>query len=904
MKAIVEQILLNLNTAGKVRRVQRNGRSYLVAPTTILVPGVLAGSEGPLFYPPSEIAANPGVWNDTPIVVYHPTENGRNVAARKPQVLDKFKIGRVYNDTVTKKGTRRVEAWFDEERTKTVDNRVYKALIKGQPLELSTGLYTKNDYQDGTYKGKGYTAIARNYQPDHLAILPDQVGACLLPGQKIQGRFVRGSKAWYTGEAVRLETASGEVLSVTTNHPVLTRKGFVPAGEITEGQYLLHYIGKDKSSLSDVDEKNAPALVEDVFDSLKSMFGVQSLCHALPLDFHGDAEFFKSNVEIVGAKRSLVNALKPGFSQSPQQGDFGRGRDLQSGLFDQSDATLHFRSVATYSEFLLLLSGEPGIHCLGSLGSCSGQATFLERSVENYGQNTEPSTSFVNGFSSNVRSDSFFDHCWGRSFIDDPLLPALCVIGPGAELDVSLSERASNGSNVNLVEDRQFLDGHSGFITRNPVSNHAVSNDCLSDWDVPVSQPTVNRPNADTELFRQLLDRFPRKVLKDKVVNVDRFFHDGPVYDFETTTGYMVAEGLLISNCSIQDGCGVLNYYKKEWVSLNSFCPTGPGGGVNPSCSPQDTGFASKHNPAVKYKQESDRNSDDSHFDRQVDKLSKTQQEVRALKEKIAKVDAAHKRTVTDKTSSLQAVQADVRATDKQLGEIRSARTASQTRIAELKAKLRKNALVTDTWTPLANKGYSEQTAPVKKCKCKPDQKDKCAECSKMHADTTAVVNALMEDWTPLLNYDKSYEDKRSDLTSQLVERFASKSKVPMDGMPTYSSGPDLVDLYDDYLVYSFGGQLYRLDYTEDKSGCTLSKDAPVEVRRVTSYEPISNAATLPSSQLDVTPEKACQIIKDGTVHGKHLSKSQRGLFGVRCGQRSPNPTHNASALADAWLPL
>lgn len=174
----MERLLLNLKTAGKVRRVLRNGRSYLVAPATILVPGVLAGSEGPLFYPPQEVAASPGVWNDTPIVVYHPTENGFNVAARNPRVLDEVKIGRVYNDHITRKGTRRVEAWFDEERTKAVDNRIHKALLKGQPLELSTGLYTDNELKDGTYNGKGYTAVARNYRPDHLAILPDQVGAC------------------------------------------------------------------------------------------------------------------------------------------------------------------------------------------------------------------------------------------------------------------------------------------------------------------------------------------------------------------------------------------------------------------------------------------------------------------------------------------------------------------------------------------------------------------------------------------------------------------------------------------------------------------------------------------------------------------------------------------------------
>jgi len=41
-----------------------------------------------------------------------------------------------------------------------------------------------------------------------------------------------------------------------------------------------------------------------------------------------------------------------------------------------------------------------------------------------------------------------------------------------------------------------------------------------------------------------------------------------------------------------------------------------------------------------------------------------------------------------------------------------------------------------------------------------------------------------------------------------------------------------------------------------------------------------------PSDDLDMTPEKACQILKDGTVHDRPLTKAQRGLFGVRCGER------------------
>lgn len=45
-------------------------------------------------------------------------------------------------------------------------------------VELSTGLFTDNEVEAGTWNGEDFVAIARNYRPDHLAILPDKVGAC------------------------------------------------------------------------------------------------------------------------------------------------------------------------------------------------------------------------------------------------------------------------------------------------------------------------------------------------------------------------------------------------------------------------------------------------------------------------------------------------------------------------------------------------------------------------------------------------------------------------------------------------------------------------------------------------------------------------------------------------------
>lgn len=188
---------LTSNLVGQVRRATLKGKQYLVAPLSMIVPGVLPGSRGPLYYPPEEIANNFDAWNGMPIVVYHPTKDGRPISARDPEVLEKQGIGMVLKAKVNNKLT--AEGWFDIEAMTKVDARVLQSLMRGEAIELSTGLYTDNEVaQNGAhYNGKSYTHIARNYRPDHLAILPDQKGACSISdgcGVLINAKDKKGAK--------------------------------------------------------------------------------------------------------------------------------------------------------------------------------------------------------------------------------------------------------------------------------------------------------------------------------------------------------------------------------------------------------------------------------------------------------------------------------------------------------------------------------------------------------------------------------------------------------------------------------------------------------------------------------------------------------------------------------------
>jgi len=171
--------MITSNTSS-VRKETLNGTEYLVAPASMLVPGVLNGSRGALFYPKDEVLKNVEAWNMMPLTLGHPNDDAGNPAsARRPDIIEKYGLGFVFNAT-GKNGKLDAEAWFDIRKVNQVSPIIIERLERNEAIELSTGLFTDNTAvkNGGDYKGRKYTHIARNYRPDHLAVLVDTKGAC------------------------------------------------------------------------------------------------------------------------------------------------------------------------------------------------------------------------------------------------------------------------------------------------------------------------------------------------------------------------------------------------------------------------------------------------------------------------------------------------------------------------------------------------------------------------------------------------------------------------------------------------------------------------------------------------------------------------------------------------------
>jgi len=171
----MENLVVNL-TAG-VRRETRGGVEYLVAPMTLLRERVLDGSSGPLFYPIDEIRRSTLEWSGCPVTLNHPTRNGKPVLYAEDN--DAMTLGFIDNSKMI--GNRlTAQAWLDVERTQRLAPELFAGIEAGRPVELSTGLATTNEpaQEFAEFDGVRFSHIARDYKPDHLALLTDRKGAC------------------------------------------------------------------------------------------------------------------------------------------------------------------------------------------------------------------------------------------------------------------------------------------------------------------------------------------------------------------------------------------------------------------------------------------------------------------------------------------------------------------------------------------------------------------------------------------------------------------------------------------------------------------------------------------------------------------------------------------------------
>jgi hypothetical protein len=163
-------ITLNFKTISyQVRTEQRQGRGYWILPVVMLVEGVHNGSRGAVLHTKAELSDSVSRWNGQPIVVDHPKVSANDEGTIKVGVIENARM----------EGEKlKADLAIDIEKLREHSEETYNILSDGRALEVSTGYFSEFFELDSEWNNIRYTAIATHIQPDHLALLPHDVGAC------------------------------------------------------------------------------------------------------------------------------------------------------------------------------------------------------------------------------------------------------------------------------------------------------------------------------------------------------------------------------------------------------------------------------------------------------------------------------------------------------------------------------------------------------------------------------------------------------------------------------------------------------------------------------------------------------------------------------------------------------
>lgn len=318
--------------------------------------------------------------------------------------------------------------------------------------------------------------------------------SCVVAGTTVQGpKSLHGTRRWYAGPGVVVGTTSGDLLTITPNHPVLTSSGWIPAGLLKEGDDVVRRPITDGVVRGVPGEHDVVSRIEDVVGAL----AMQRLV-AVPLsaeDFHGDGP--NGHVGVEAADRLLWSWFN---STLPQES----GELL----------------LARRTEVASILAGAGGAHALlgggnpppGRCVSCGGPLSAI----------------------GGVQSEHL-----GAS-----------DIGRWADGDLGFVQVPPHHGATDSESLRYRENGLSALI----AGDHPFEVDSTTPrFDPTTTEFGDDRRVLHTDRGRHLAERLAGQVELDRVVLVRRIDLATHVYNLHTTEGWYSANGIIVSNC----GCTV-----------------------------------------------------------------------------------------------------------------------------------------------------------------------------------------------------------------------------------------------------------------------------------------------------------------------------------------------------------
>lgn len=367
------------------------------------------------------------------------------------------------------------------------------------------------------------------------------------------------SKRWVEGEIVLIKTASGNVLSCTPNHPILTLNGWVPACKIDKVGHVFCCVIGQGGRFVDHDVKNVPTTIEEIVSSFLSSPTVKPV--PMPTateDFHGDGA--DSDIAIIGANRTLwyahqsvcckhINQL-PLIVRLPIELFLTCKRKFEF-LFKRNrsapDSCMRFRRKVSN------LFRRGAIHsCFLLLRSIAKMNTICFQNTRNGAPGA------VQHICDALDADSISVQCNSSVNVDRN------VIQPTNDLDAVFVENTSNGLVSDTIPRRNFGNSASvligsndlGYVELIPTAESGDKYSLFFEDDVDVRL-------GNSVFLAKFSNGSSVYVLCDKVTSVTCRQFSGHVYNLQTDSSVIVANHIVTHNCRC-----ALTPVLKSWEEL------------------------------------------------------------------------------------------------------------------------------------------------------------------------------------------------------------------------------------------------------------------------------------------------------------------------------------------------
>lgn len=280
--------------ASQAQLKTHEGLQFLVVPVVAIVEGILNNALVPM----EEFARFVDAWEGRPVPVTHPEINGEYVSANRLEIKEKYVIG-TFQNVKAEANKLKGEIWIDIAKAiKKGFSNLVENLKAGKTIEVSTAYFADVEEKSGEFGGQPFDSIHRNLRPDHLALLPNDKGACSV--EDGCGTFQNALKEFSTNLFAQLKKFTGH----SSEADAVKKEDLVKA-----------IIANKATQFIDKDEKTLLAMDEEV---LKKMLPNEEEQDPEEKNDEGDGEGNqqqKNNIQLNAEDQAALTWAKKTFNQ-------------------------------------------------------------------------------------------------------------------------------------------------------------------------------------------------------------------------------------------------------------------------------------------------------------------------------------------------------------------------------------------------------------------------------------------------------------------------------------------------------------------------------------------------------------------------------------------------------------